>query len=69
VEQKLEEEEPMVGRHGLALARAQTMMDLGELEEELVVVLVVAKRSVKVAVTFPETYRLTMTVAAPVVLP
>ena len=47
----------MVGRHGLAQARAQTMMDLGELEEELVVVLVVAKRSVKVAVTFPETYR------------
>jgi hypothetical protein len=44
------------------------MMDLGELEEELVVV-VVAKRSVKVAVTFPETYRLTMTMAAPVVLP
>ena len=60
----------MVGRHGLALARAQTMMDLGELEEELVVVLVVAKRSVKVAVTFPETNRLTkMTLAAPVVLP
>ena len=58
----------MVGRHGLALARAQTMMDLGELEEELVVV-VVAKRSVKVAVTFPETNRLTMTMAEPVVLP
>ena len=60
----------MVGRHGLAQARAQTMMDLGELEEELVVELVVAaKRSVKVAVTFPETNRLTMTMAAPVVLP
>ena len=62
----------MVGRHGLALARAQTMMDLGELEEEELEaeLVVAAKRSVKVAVTFPETNRLTkMTLAAPVVLP
>ena len=57
----------MVGRHGLAQAYAQTMMDLGELEEEELVV--AAKRTVKVAVTFPETNRLTMTMAEPVVLP
>ena len=61
----------MVGHHGLAQAYAQTMMDLGELEEEeLEVELVAAKRSVKVAVTFPETNRLTKkNLAAPVVLP
>ena len=41
-----------------------------ELLEELGVELSVAKRSIKVAVTFLETNRLTkMTLAAPVVLP
>ena len=64
----------MVGHHGLEQAYAQTMMDLGELEEleELlgVELAVASKRSVKVAVTFLETNRLTkMTLAAPVVLP
>ena len=71
VEQKLEEEEPMVGRHGLALARAQTMMDLGELEEELVVVLVVvaSKRSEVIAVTFQETNHLMTMTVEPAALP
>ena len=70
VEQKLEEEEPMEGRHGLALARAQTMMDLGELEEELVVVLVVAsRRSEVIAVTFQETNHLMTMTVEPAALP
>ena len=42
MEQKLEEEKSMVGRRGLALARAQTTRDLGELEVELVADLVAA---------------------------
>ena len=57
MEQKLEEEKSMVGRRGLAQARAQTTRDLGELEVELVADPGFAKRSVKVVVTFPETYR------------
>ena len=42
VEQKLEEEKSMVGRRGLALARAQITRALGELEVELVADLVAA---------------------------
>ena len=60
-----------MGHHGLEQEYAQTMMDLGELEElEELGVAAVAKRSVKVAVTFLETNRLTKkNLAARVVLP
>ncbi len=62
-----------MGHSGMAQECAQTMkdqVDLEELLEELGVAAVVAKRSVKVAVTYLETNRLTkMTLAAPVVLP
>ena len=63
----------MEGHHDLAQECAQTMKDqveLEELEELLGVELAVAsKRSVKVAVTFPETNLTKMNLAAPVVLP
>ena len=62
-----------MGHHGLEQEYAQTMMDLGELEEleELlgVELAVASKRSVKFAVTFPETNLTKMNLAAPVVLP
>ena len=60
-----------MGHHGLEQEYAQTMMDLGELEElEELGVAAVAKRFVKVAVTFLETNRLTKkNLAAPMVLP
>ena len=60
-----------MGHHGLEQEYAQTMMDLGELEElEELGVAAVAKRSATVAVTFLETNRLTKkNLAAPMVLP